>query len=89
MFIGYLNMLFCEMMISFAHFKLDHFLSFFHQTFLSDLGHGQYSVLVLLDFVVVVHLLRSSPTFCNPMDCSIPGFPVLYHLLEFAQTHVH
>ena len=22
------------------------------------------------------------------MDCSIPGFPVLHHLLEFAQTHV-
>ena len=23
------------------------------------------------------------------MDCSIPGFPVLHHLLEPAQTHVH
>ena len=23
------------------------------------------------------------------MDCSIPGFPVLHHLLELAQTHVH
>ena len=23
------------------------------------------------------------------MDCSTPGFPVLYHLLEFVQTHVH
>ena len=23
------------------------------------------------------------------MDCSTPGFPVLYYLLEFAQTHVH
>ena len=22
-------------------------------------------------------------------DCSMPGFPVLYHLPEFAQTHVH
>ena len=28
-------------------------------------------------------------TLGNPMDCSIPGFPVLHHLLEFAQTHVH
>ena len=25
----------------------------------------------------------------DPMDCSTPGFPVLYYLLEFAQTHVH
>ena len=23
------------------------------------------------------------------MDCSTPGFPVLYCLPEFAQTHVH
>ena len=26
---------------------------------------------------------------CNPMGCSTPGFPILYHLPEFAQTHVH
>ena len=25
---------------------------------------------------------------CNPTDCSTPGFPVLHHLPEFAQTHV-
>ena len=25
---------------------------------------------------------------CNPMDCSIPVFPVLHHIPEFAQTHV-
>ena len=29
------------------------------------------------------------PTLCNPMDCSTPGFPVLHHLQEFVQTHVH
>jgi len=23
------------------------------------------------------------------MNCSTPGFPVLHHLPEFAQTHVH
>ena len=28
-------------------------------------------------------------TLCNPMNCSMPGFPVLHCLLEFAQTHVH
>ena len=26
---------------------------------------------------------------CNPLDCSRPGFPVLYYLLELAQSHVH
>ena len=32
---------------------------------------------------------QSCLTFCDPMDCSTPGFPVLPHLLELAQTHVH
>ena len=29
------------------------------------------------------------PTLCNTMGCSMPGFPVLCHLPEFAQTPVH
>ena len=29
------------------------------------------------------------PTLCDPMDCSMPGFPVLHYLPEFVQTHVH
>ena len=28
-------------------------------------------------------------TLCNPMNCSLPGFPVFPYLLEFAQIHVH
>ena len=32
---------------------------------------------------------QSYLTLCNPMDCSTPGFPVLHHLLECAQTHDH
>ena len=32
---------------------------------------------------------KSCSTLCNPMNCSTPGFPVLYCLLEFAQTHVY
>ena len=32
---------------------------------------------------------QSCPTLCNPMDCSMPGFPVLHHLPELAQTRVH
>ena len=32
---------------------------------------------------------KSCPTLCDPMDCSTPGFPVLHHLPEITQTHVH
>ena len=28
-------------------------------------------------------------TFCAPMDCSTPGFPVHHQLPELAQTYVH
>ena len=28
-------------------------------------------------------------SLCDPMDCSMPSFLVLHHLLEFAQTHIH
>ena len=31
---------------------------------------------------------QSCPTFCDPMDCSMPGLPV-HHQLQFTQTHVH
>ena len=33
------------------------------------------------------HSVVSDPS--DPVDCSTPGFPVLHHLPEFAQTHVH
>ena len=29
------------------------------------------------------------PILCNPMDCSMPGFPVHHQLLELAQIHMH
>ena len=31
----------------------------------------------------------SCPTLCNPMDCSMPGFPVHHQLPEPSQTPVH
>ena len=32
---------------------------------------------------------QSCLTLSNPMDCSLPGFPVYHQLLELSQTHVH
>ena len=32
---------------------------------------------------------HSCPALCDPMDCSMPGFPVHQQLPELAQTHVH
>ena len=32
---------------------------------------------------------QSCLTLCHPMDCSLPGFPVLQRFAELAQTRVH
>ena len=32
---------------------------------------------------------QSCPTFCDPMNCSMPGLPVHHHLPEITQTHIH
>ena len=37
----------------------------------------------------LVQLLQSCPALCDPMDCSMPGFPVHHQLPELLQTHVH
>ena len=38
---------------------------------------------------IISSVSQSCPTLCKPMDCSTPGFPVHYQLLELAQAHVH
>ena len=39
--------------------------------------------------VFVVQSLSRVWLFATPWTAATPGFPVLHHLLEFAQTHVH
>ena len=39
--------------------------------------------------IAVVVLALSRVWLCDPVDCSMPDFPVFHYLLEFAQTHVH
>ena len=46
---------------------------------------------LLVSFLLVTRccsVSQSCLTLWNPMDCSMPGFSVLHHLPEFAQTHV-
>ena len=46
----------------------------------------QSEIKILVQFSSVI---QSCLTFCNPMDCSTPGFPVHHQLYELAQTYVH
>ena len=45
-----------------------------------------YNFFISVEFSSVIQLC---PTLCNPMDCSMPGFPVHNQLMELAKTHVH
>ena len=47
---------------------------------------------MLLDSLItasVNSVTQSCVTLCNPMDCSVPGFPVHHQLPELAPVHVH
>ena len=56
--------------------------------------NGRKGVLLSLLFVFPCFsvqfrsVTQSCLTHCNPMDCSMPGFPVHHQLPELAQTHV-
>ena len=50
--------------------------------------HVLATVIVLL-WTCCCSFVKSCLTFWDPMYCSTPCFPVLPHLLQFAQTHVH
>ena len=52
------------------------------------LGRNIQRVIVVLLFQFS-SVTQSCPTLCDPMDCSMPGFPVHHQLLELAQTYVH
>ena len=55
------------------------------------MGDCLYSKKLCFSFMCInicCSVAQSCLTLCDPMDCIIPGFPVLHYLLEFAQTHV-
>ena len=53
----------------------------------SDILNIYQSLLFLL--ACCCSVTKSCPAPWDPMDCSMPSFPVLHHLPEFAQVHIH
>ena len=54
--------------------------------FAGELTGLSYQLKAEHQFTSVTQLCQ---TLCDPMDCSMPGFPVHHQLPELAQTHVH
>ena len=40
-------------------------------------------------YPIACSIAKLCPTFCDPIDCSTPDFPVFHYLLEIAHIHVH
>ena len=51
-------------------------------------GWSTNKVCGLVQVICCCSVTKSCPTFCNPMDCSTPGFPVLHYFPEFSQIFV-
>ena len=45
--------------------------------------------LLLTFYIQFSSVSQLCPTLCDPMNCSMPGLPVLHQLPEFTQTYVH
>jgi len=64
-------------------------LGYFHPI----LGSARLQVLIPKAFLLVkigsICCSLSHVQLCDPMDSSMPGFPVLHYFLEFAQTPLH
>ena len=68
-------------------------------TLLTTLCQVEETIKITMARIVIVFLTqiyfcccsvtKLCSTLCDPMNCSTPGFPVLPHLLELAQTQVH
>ena len=61
-----------------------------HRVFYAAETTGKLPVYwVGLDGWCCILVAQSCPTLCNPRNCSMPSFPILHYLLEFAQIHVY
>ena len=49
--------------------------------------HGNLNFISTIQLIQCCSVTASCLTLCKPTNC-IPGFPVLHHLPEIAQTHV-
>ena len=48
-------------------------------------------IITLIGYSILSFVVQSLNCvwLCNPMDCSMPGFPVHHQLPKLAQTHIH
>ena len=61
---------------------------FYFNFFLSFMQVGQQKIVEAFQHCYC-SVAKSCLTLCHPMDCIMPGFPALHHLLKFAHIQAH
>ena len=70
--------------------KVLHKLTKFFQVNRIRSGNGRLAILMIkLIHSCCCSVAKLCLTLCDPMDCNTPAFPILHHLREFVQTHIH
>ena len=85
-----MQILLCQLLFSIYGSLLGHkVLGVCHYYFIENCQIFYFHFKELLTRYCCCSVTESCPTLWDPMDCSMPGFPVLHHFPELAQTHVH
>ena len=79
----------CPLYIFFGKMSIQAFCLFLNWVVLFVSMLSCLSYLYTLAIKLFSSVAQSCPTLCDPMDCSMPGFPVHHQLPELTQTHVH
>ena len=65
-------------------------------TLLQKKGQNRRTLLCVFFFLLLCEasvqfssVTQLCPILCDPMDCSMPGFPAHHQLPELVQTHIH
>ena len=69
--------------------RVGHDLAIKPQQFFSVISNLELSLVPLRLMILLWLLIQSHLTLRDPVDCLTPGFPVVHHLPELVQTHVH
>ena len=48
-----------------------------------------WNYIIIYQCWLTIVTVQSCPTLCNPVNYSMPAFPVLHYLPKFAQNHIH
>ena len=82
-----LKMLLCDLSSSLFYKgpidSISYLIPKFHRTISNSNHWGSFYLLCCCS------VPKSCSTHCNPMNSSMPGFPVLHYLPEFAHIHIH